>query len=399
LQIQGGNLPFFKWLFTSYVVEFLNSSRKLADRDNEFCYLVIDGEAIQSKVFENSDVLEIFENQKIHVGKGPASCSGVIGNALDCGNLFKGIKSRLSKASEINLIQTELRDRIMMELEKHSKNTRGNLAADKKLKIANGITHLLGQQKETIKTQTIINSFKMIGMIPHESSSNLSPHFTPPTPFEMTLSRCPKQGELTSAEVKKIIENVGEMAKIFEKNGQITEEEMDNLGIVKGENNGQNARLPNDMRVQHQQRAILLTAKASVERRRQWIQQRAKEKDRKRKLKEEKKEKSLKRASEKAEEKVQREVKKATKRAEREEKTAKSKERREMKLKEREERSGEKRKREESIPPVDCRRRSSRHATLALSRVDGNSKGKRRKIAIRKGKKKNRERNGDKVGG
>jgi hypothetical protein len=189
------------------------------------------------------------------------------------------------------------------------------------------------------------------------------------------------------------------MAKIFEKNGQITEEEMDNLGIVKGENNGQNARLPNDMRVQHQQRAILLTVKASVERRRQWIQQRAKEKDRKRKLKEEKKEKSLKRALEKAEAKAQREALRAMKRAEREEKTAKSKEQREKKLKEMEERRGEKRKREESIPPVDSRRRSTRQATLALSRGDGNPREKRRKTEINRGKKEKRGRDGDKGSG
>jgi len=389
---RGGNLRFFHWLFTTYVVEFLEISRKLAERDNEFCYLVIDGEAIQSKIFENSDVLKVFEDHKIHVGKGPASCSGVIGNALDCGNLFKGIKSKVSNSIGIDLFQTELVERIFNSLEI-------NFSKEKKMKISNGISFLLGKEKECIKPQTIINSFRMIGMIPSENFLNSSPLFTPPSPFEMTLSRCPKHGDLTSAEVKKIIENLGEMAKIFGENGQITEENMDNLGITKGENGGQNSRIPNDLRVQHQQRAILLTAAASLERRRLWIQQRIDKREGIVKLREEKKENRLKREREKSEAKEIRMAERAAKRAKKEEKRRESRGRRENKLRGGDSMGEEGRKTSGNIPPGDFPRRSGRLMHSPPNGEDGNPRRKSRKRERAEGKGEKRGRPRDRGNG
>jgi len=58
-------------------------------------YLVIDGEATQLGALEDPTVLATLTAEGIEVGKGPASGSGVCGNALDCGNMFKAVKSSL----------------------------------------------------------------------------------------------------------------------------------------------------------------------------------------------------------------------------------------------------------------------------------------------------------------
>ena len=56
------------------------------------------------------------------------------------------------------------------------------------------------------------------------------------------------------------------MTEIFLSTGQLTELEFDTLKIVKGIEQISRNRFPNDQRVEHQQRALLLTAKCSVER-------------------------------------------------------------------------------------------------------------------------------------
>lgn len=108
-------------------------------KDSSF-YMVIDGEATQLKMLEDIQVMETIKTNNIDIGKGPASCSGVCGNALDCGNLHKAIKGKLRGKEGVGQGESpnsELEERIR----KHIAPIVGD--NKKNRKISTGIVHLL----------------------------------------------------------------------------------------------------------------------------------------------------------------------------------------------------------------------------------------------------------------
>ncbi len=65
------------------MIQFVTACGELIPTDNQdqVFYLVADGEEIQVAPFQDDDLVKTFAAHKIHVGKGPASCSGFCGNA------------------------------------------------------------------------------------------------------------------------------------------------------------------------------------------------------------------------------------------------------------------------------------------------------------------------------
>jgi len=256
-----------------------------------------------------------------------------------------------------------------------------------------------------MKVKTIIKSFKKIGMIPE---NNFHPRFLPLFPFEQTLLCCPKYSEFQPNEIQNIKDNLGKMVEIFGRTGELKESDMDNLGIINSDDVSGINRVSNDLRVQHQQRAICLTLKASVERRRQWLLEREKKSQKIQQNKEERKERTEKKKREREEKREgrkrkreeEKEMKRETKRIAKELQAEKRREERELKQKEgkeREERRGEKYKSVENIPPVQNLRKSVRQMELATKKSDENPRRKRKKTEGGKGRGgKKEKRGGDK---
>ncbi len=261
-----GNPAAQRWIFTEYMVKFAKDQRLLANQPNSEFYLVMDGEAIQSTTLDDEDVMKSVNAAHISIGKGPASCSGVCGNALDVGNAFKGIKTRLRHAPPLNegrLADSELTDRISkIFLEFH-----GSLTSDKRKKLSAAIPRLLHHEMKTLNYETLMGGFERIGMIPSGESDW--------TPLDVTLSCCPKKNSLSPQDYLKIVHSFPSLVEIMKSEGQITESQMDRCGILRENVNGP-SKVEKDALVQHRQRAVLLTLEASIRRRREYIAKRPK---------------------------------------------------------------------------------------------------------------------------
>ena len=103
---RSGNHQFFEWFFQVLVNDFASTSqRELVineegnnsgpDDDDSF-FMVCDGEEVQIAALLKEDVANALDENKVDiVGKGAASCSGTVGNALDRSHLFKASKKVL----------------------------------------------------------------------------------------------------------------------------------------------------------------------------------------------------------------------------------------------------------------------------------------------------------------
>jgi transposase len=118
---RGANLAFFKWLVEDVIIPFTHSCRdhispdELSKLPHSNFYLTLDGEEMQCNVFDDKNIIEELERHKIIVGKGPASCTGFIGNALDVGPTFKATKASV-KNVKLVVEDPALENRIRMVL-------------------------------------------------------------------------------------------------------------------------------------------------------------------------------------------------------------------------------------------------------------------------------------------
>jgi len=261
---RGGNKSFFHWLFTTYIVECVKIFQSRQTNNDSF-YLVLDGEATQIQALDDIDVRNILNNSKIDVGKGPASCSGCCGNALDCGNFFKSIKSSLRGKSGIgqeNSSNSELELFISNKITEN--NNINNLSADKRNKICKGVVHLLHHEMQIFSPSIHQKSFDKIGM-------------TGELKLERTLSCYPKYKEIPKQQLELIKTSMDELIRIFRENGEVKESEYDTLGIMMREEGGEGERKSvtnRDELVVYRQRAVLLTSIETIKRRNHYFEER-----------------------------------------------------------------------------------------------------------------------------
>jgi len=277
---RGGNKLFFNWLFTFYIVESVEMFKSRQQNSDNF-YLVLDGEATQVQSLDDVNVRNRLNDNKIDIGKGPASCSGCCGNALDCGNFFKSIKTSLrgkSGIGEENSTNSELEDCINNKILENADTK--NITADKRYKICKGIVHLLYYEMKSLSFAILQKSFEMIGMIGENK-------------LERTLSCSPMYKNITLPQLKLIKSSMENLIRIFIENGEIKEKEYDDMGIMKREGGGEEESKKDEL-VVYRQRAVLLTSFETIKRRDDYLKEKIFEKEegeRKKKVKEEGKEK------------------------------------------------------------------------------------------------------------
>lgn len=318
---RNGNKLFFEWLFSTFVIEIVKNFKSRQSNSQNF-YLVLDGEATQIQSLDNDNVRKLLSDNNIDIGKGPASCSGCCGNALDCGNLFKSIKTSLKGKHGIGQKESansELELSINNEISKY--NDKLKLSAEKKSKICMGIVHLLFYEMKCLDFSIIKKSFEKIGMIGENR-------------LECTLTCCSNYQNIPKNQIELIKSSFINLSNIFRDHGEIKEIEYDALGIMKVEGSENSSK--KDELVVYRQRAVLLTALESIERRKNYfiekerlgreVEEKRKSKERERerlkeakeekqkekKRKREEKDKSLLEKRQKMEEKAKRKIRRAS---------------------------------------------------------------------------------------
>lgn len=253
-QTRVGNLKLNEWIYTKYIPQFARTCCAKAHWSGTF-YLVIDGESSQLQPLDLNSVIDVLKQNKIDLGKGPASCSGVCGNALDCGNLFKAAKTRLKRKKGVGQgeeLNSELIDLIVGLLV----NKNHNLTADKRNKIAQGVVHLLYHELDVLTIDLVKDGFRRIGMIGPDPISKL----------RKTLSCCPNFVSIPYQQVQLITNKFSELVHRFQAEGELSDQFMDEVGIMQQNNNNNRESL-----VIHRQRAVLLTKEAALVRRRSYL--------------------------------------------------------------------------------------------------------------------------------
>jgi len=290
---RAGNPSFHHWLFHDYLVKFARMEQEAA-KIKKF-YLVIDGEATQLGALEDPTVLSTLTAEGIDVGKGPASCSGVCGNALDCGNMFKAIKATLKGKESVakgECPNSELLQEILLQISTMITSRKSTLTADKVKKMCQGIVHVLDRERNILKQDMMKNGFKKIGMIGKDM-------------MDTTMRCCPNSKMMSKPELDNIRKKFPTLVEYFSTRGEITEAEMDTLKIPKANEcyfeEGESKETPKDQRVLCRRRAVLLTKDAHVESRQKEKERKILEEAQKELAKEEKANNKRKKDEEKAE--------------------------------------------------------------------------------------------------
>jgi hypothetical protein len=284
---RGGNKLFFNWLFTTYIVESVNIFKSRQVNNDNF-YLVLDGEATQIQSLDDVDVRNILNNNKIDIGKGPASCSGCCGNALDCGNFFKSIKTSLRGKSGIGQ-ENSPNSELELFINNKILQTEGirNITADRRNKICKGIVHLMYYEMKSFSFSIHQKSFEMIGMIGENK-------------LERTLSCSPMYKNIPLSQLQLIKSSMDILIRIFNENGEIKEKEYDDLGIMKREGEEEEESKKDEL-VVYRQRAVLLTSFETIKRRNDYLNGKKIEKEEGEKKKKDKQESKERRKEEKEE--------------------------------------------------------------------------------------------------
>jgi hypothetical protein len=245
-QTRKPNILFNLFLWQTYVKDFIEEVMKQAE--SERFYLVVDGEATQIDAIDDVRIKSMLENNKIALGKGPASCSGVCGNALDCSDLFKGCKTKLRNKEAVGTGQSpnsELEETIDSLITNHPAL---EIASKKRYKIVKGIVHLNYNEMEVLKKSTIMKGFDRIGMIGNQK-------------LEKTLSCCYNYKNIPVDQITTIKRNFNTLVNSFRTHGEIKDSQYDEMKIIRTQTKDK------DSLVVYCQRAVWLNNMESISRR------------------------------------------------------------------------------------------------------------------------------------
>ena len=110
---------------------------------------------------------------------------------------------------------------------------------------------------DVLTINLVKDGFRRIGMIGSDPMSKL----------RKTLSCCPRISSIPFDQVQLISNKFSEMISQFQQEGELTDEFMDGIGIMK-----QNDENHKESLVLHRQRAVLLTKEAALARRRSYLE-------------------------------------------------------------------------------------------------------------------------------
>jgi transposase len=238
---RGGNAAFFNWYMKTIIIPVIVMKRVVRDItvDGElpFAFVYCDGEAGQIAAVEDPEILKIFDSSRIIVGKTPASCSGIL-QASDVADTFRGIKKYLSSGTNGTPLTEDLRACILDIL-----TDAGISTSEKKKVIVDALDQISNAINACSKKDTVAAGYKRTGQYPLN--------------FNKTLSLV--KHKWTNDESNAVQKAKPELIRIMKERGQITEDEMDSLGVPNF-NHLRSCTIDNDKRPLSNQRALVLTS-------------------------------------------------------------------------------------------------------------------------------------------
>jgi len=204
-----------------------------------------DGEAKQIEVFQEPDILELLRANLIDLAKTPASCSAIC-QSSDASKFFKASKKRLSHQSiDLNPLDNAANKASVGQL----KTAVGDrFAANKKLLVIKALLKVVIAIRATLTQEIVQDGYEVIGQYPID--------------FERAMAQCPSVKYMNKKHYEHMKNKVEELAGIFREKGILTEQDMDDSGIVEMTQDSRTA--PKDERVLHQQRAVLMNSDECV---------------------------------------------------------------------------------------------------------------------------------------
>ena len=133
--------------------------------------------------------------------------------------------------------------------------------------MAIGVVRIARALSNVINFTITAHGFERIGVYCDLGDGEFGPSLT------RVLQNC--KTTVTRDEIKNIEEHMTEMCELFLRNGQLTEEDMDRMGIRRMIDSSDRRTADKDKRAQVYQRAMMLTAEASKTRRLRYLQDRA----------------------------------------------------------------------------------------------------------------------------
>ena len=167
---RAGNGPFFKWFIENVAIKCVEECRELhamdAGPNGEFpmAFITSDGEQIVVEAALSKDVLDTLRQKNIHLGKYPASCSG-IHQPADVSPLFRACKTRLKNLLSKSLVHQN------QTIDSHIMNALGRLEtkfnlvvpAGQKSKVVFGCQAAVRAIQDIIRPQFIQRGFSDCG--------------------------------------------------------------------------------------------------------------------------------------------------------------------------------------------------------------------------------------------
>lgn len=238
---RAGNAKYFDFISKENVPNFVDDIRAgLHEEDrNKPAFLTMDGEYQQVATFSDPDVVNKLNEKNIICGKGPASCSAV-SNECEIGYLFLVEKNCVKYMSNEEIqnqwveskLQTMFTDGIFKSWRR-----------DQKRNHIQGILRVLRAMQKTVNVPACARPFQLTGRYPFSTERTLENY------------------KIAKEHRVQIHNALPALVDIFNENGQLTDAEMVEQGIIPTINNEGSDK--DTLTVSHR-RALLLTQKEII---------------------------------------------------------------------------------------------------------------------------------------
>jgi len=165
-QSRAGNDEFFKWLYGSYLTDFVQQIRCHCElAPDSKAWFQLDGEQKQIKPFINDEMIAKMEENHIVVGKLPASCTAVMQPA-DRWKIFssmKGVKIDPSHLTNDEHALKKCKETIQRHIDRFSNH---DIAPHQKSKLPAALLESYYRWKRTMNCEIVKVSFKLTGIYP-----------------------------------------------------------------------------------------------------------------------------------------------------------------------------------------------------------------------------------------
>jgi hypothetical protein len=248
-QSRAGNDAFYYWYVTTVVLPFIVQVREhlgvaglFPNGDMMSAFVSCDGEASQIRVLMRADVVALFRQARVILGKTPRSCSAVT-QSSDISNDFKSEK-RVMKTAQYQDFQNPVLKALIQECT----DPLGNFSDEAKKLLVNSLLQLIYTAHCVINLHIVMNGYTQFG----QQGGNID--------FYKIISAC--RGSITPRMRRLMFNASDHFVQIMRDRHQITEAEMDAAGIV---NVNRPGTLPSEELTVSHKRAVVINGDSIID--------------------------------------------------------------------------------------------------------------------------------------